>query len=120
MEDLDYAALNPGIRRTVHLLREAGFNTTDSSDGATHEYECDRGYPYVSIITEHPTETADALLEVLATEGVSVLPIGTDGDRGIYIQATYDPANRIGVVELVNMTDADLAPGYRPARLTVG
>lgn len=34
-EAFDYAALDPGIRDAVRLLRDAGFETTDSGDGRT-------------------------------------------------------------------------------------
>lgn len=34
-ETLDYAELDPGIRDTVRLLRQAGFQTTDSGDGVS-------------------------------------------------------------------------------------
>lgn len=35
MEPTDYEQLDPGIRGIVRLLREAGFETTDSGDGVS-------------------------------------------------------------------------------------
>jgi hypothetical protein len=34
-DDLNYSNLDPGIRDVVRLLRERGFNTTDSGDGVS-------------------------------------------------------------------------------------
>jgi len=34
MEDINYDELDPGIRKLVRLLRDNGFDTTDSGDGA--------------------------------------------------------------------------------------
>ena len=34
MEEIDYTELDPGIRKLVRLLRDNGFETTDSGDGA--------------------------------------------------------------------------------------
>lgn len=42
-------SLNPGIRHTVKTLREWGFETHDSGDGLTTEYQCDLSSPYVYI-----------------------------------------------------------------------
>ena len=39
--------LNPGIRQTVQLLRDHGFETCDSGDGETHDRACDRPHGYV-------------------------------------------------------------------------
>lgn len=35
MTDVKYSALDPGIVDTVRLLRDEGFNTTDSGDGVS-------------------------------------------------------------------------------------
>lgn len=43
------AQLNPGIRHTVATLRGWGFDTRDSGDGSTAQFECDLEYPYVHI-----------------------------------------------------------------------
>lgn len=36
-EEVDYAALAPGIRRTVRWLRSLGYETTDSGDGKANQ-----------------------------------------------------------------------------------
>lgn len=60
--------LNPGIRETVAFLRQKGFNTTDSGDGVTHDFGCDRDYAYVCM-TVSPADSlvaeADRLLGIL-------------------------------------------------------
>ena len=45
---MNYDTLNPGIREVVRRLREAGFQTCDSGDGSTRQFECDPGAPDVT------------------------------------------------------------------------
>jgi hypothetical protein len=52
MSDLDYSTLDPGIRDTVRLLRDAGFDTTDSGDGVSKPadwYESGDAIPFAHI-----------------------------------------------------------------------
>lgn len=44
--------INPGISGLVAKLNAAGWKTTDSGDGITKNFACDRGYPYVVILTK--------------------------------------------------------------------
>jgi hypothetical protein len=101
--------INPGIRRTVEWLIENGYSTTDSGDGATHAHACDRDHAYVVMVCHPSTLVEDAQwLGVLLGElGVQIEPVGGTGPC---IQASYDPANRIGVIDLMNVTDALLWP----------
>lgn len=109
---IDFAALNPGVRRLVRVLREAGFDTCDSGDGATHDHECDRSYPYV-VIRVRPAEMAEEarrLRKVLRAFGCAVdTAIGMDESEPA-IQATYDPVNDIATIDLTGVTDAALTP----------
>jgi hypothetical protein len=94
--------LNPGIRRTVGLLWAHGFQTCDSGDGETREYECDREYGYVVIVVAPEELIAETrrLVVLLKQHGVAVLVIGTGyatpdatgPTGGVWIQASYDPA----------------------------
>ena len=114
MHPLDYKTINPGIRETVRLLRDNGFNTCDSGDGSTREFECDPGYPYVGIEVspERLVAEADRLVGVLAAAGVVVEEMDEDGTRPA-IQADYHPVARKAFVVLINVKDADLAAGRR-------
>jgi hypothetical protein len=82
--------LDPGIRDLVLRLRDAGFQTTDSGDGAS-KFEgdamgCAEEYPHV-----HMQTTPDSLL----SEAHRLHELF--GDQGS-IQATYDPANKVAVL----------------------
>lgn len=61
----DYSELDPGIRATVRLLREFGFETTDSGDGVSKPQDWyDSGeaipFPHVVAMTTPPDMVADA------------------------------------------------------------
>lgn len=102
--------LNSGIRRTVQWLNGHGFETCDSGDGATHDYGCDRDYPYVvakvdpgSLVME-----ADDLKLIMEARGITVVdvqPYESMGERDICIQASYDPGNTVGLIEIMYVTD---------------
>jgi len=101
-------AINPGVARLVEWLNDNGFPTCDSGDGETHDYACDREGAYVSIdvVPGHIARVADRLLAELTSVGVVITPQPEAG--GKFIQATYDPANRIAIIDLVGVTDADI------------
>lgn len=107
--------LNPGIRRTVLWLRSHGFATCDSGDGKTHDYSCDRNHPYV-VMRVAPDDmvprTLD-LVKLLGMVGLEVVSVGhgfnSDGDSlAPCIQASYDPANGIALIDLMGVCDSDL------------
>ena len=94
--------LNPKIAPWVHFLRAHGFNTCDSGDGETHDYACDRDYAYVSIRVA-PTllsTTADRLLAILQGRGYTVEAVGLATKGEAEIEASYDPVNQIGIIDL--------------------
>jgi hypothetical protein len=98
--------LNPGIRRTVAWLNENGFATCDSGDGETHDHACDREEPYVVVQVTPPsalTLDADRLRKLLTERGIKVVPVGIDG--GTWVQATYDPSNRIAFIDVSHIHD---------------
>jgi hypothetical protein len=99
--------LNPGIRKTVKWLNDNGFRTVDSGDGQTHDYECDREDPYV-VIACAPTKLVGEAIRLRALvqkQGVTITPIG---EGFACIQASYDPANDYGCIELVGVRDKEL------------
>ena len=73
LSDEHLASLNPGIRHTVKTLREWGFDTRDSGDGTTAQFECDLSYPYVHIVTAPATMASetDRLIRLLESQGIN-------------------------------------------------
>jgi hypothetical protein len=97
--------VNPKIRGTVAWLNANGFRTCDSGDGATHDYECDRDYPYVVIQVGGAAEivpSAHRLVGLLRGRGIPLAPVG-QGD--VWMQATYDPVDGTAMIELCGMDD---------------
>ena len=112
----DPAAINPGVRRLVALLRAWGYETTDSGDGVTNVeagLEGARPYPHVTMRVPPAalSQAADRLRDLLQIRGVHVREFGPQLDAPA-IQATYDPANQVALVELVGVDDStiDLPP----------
>jgi hypothetical protein len=69
---MDYDALDPGIRATVHLLREHGFTTTDSGDGVSKPADWYSSgdalqYPHVAAIVDRARmcDEADRMQSIL-------------------------------------------------------
>lgn len=102
--------LNPGIVKTVALLNAHGFPTSDSGDGETHDFECDREEAYVVILLEDRHQLAseaDRLRDLLRQHGVILNPV----DEDPFVQADYDPANGIACIQLVGCKDSMLTWG---------
>lgn len=102
--------LDTGIKRTVELLRAAGFDTTDSGDGKSKP-EDERSFgdtPHVVIKAKEEYcmwLEARSLKDFVRSLGVEVLPIGR-GD--VYIEATYDPVDNSAVIVLFGLHDGML------------
>lgn len=109
-EPLDTTKLDPGVRRLVTELREAGFDTQASGDGATHAHACDQPNPYVYILVE---DAADLLLDCHALKdwctanGITVQTFDEAGSLPA-IDGSYNPADNLAVIALWNVTDAML------------
>lgn len=103
-------SINPGIKQFVTWLNDKGFTTIDSGDGETEDYECDRDTPYV-VIEVHARSMitmSNTLLTCIQVElGLEVSPVG---EGSISIQASYDPVNEIGVIEVYGVNDAIAFP----------
>lgn len=113
---MDYDKLNPGIRNLVALLRYHGFETVDSEDGETHEFECDREEkPYVSILLKDPKEMATESQRLLALlkQVLEIGPVAVGYEGGFNIQGSYDPMNGICVLDVVGAADRHLKPRYQ-------
>lgn len=96
--------VNPGIRLTVAALNAAGFETCDSGDGETRDFECDRRGPYVVIMSssDRLVEQADALVKFLESNDVQVVPMG---EEGVQIQASYDPCDGSAIIDVSGIHD---------------
>lgn len=97
--------INPGIRRLVALLNEAGWRTVDSGDGKTHDFGCDRKGAYVVIelgFGQLLVAESHRLKAWLAAKGVETFPV--DPEKPC-IQATYDPGDGSAFLDLTNVAD---------------
>lgn len=97
--------LNPGIVKLVTKLREAGFNTCDSGDGETHEFDCDRDYGYVSILVPDKNDLVsetDRLEQLLTSWGIVAIPMTMeDPPEGCCnIDAGYEPCNELAIIDI--------------------
>lgn len=100
--------INPGIRRTVALLNANGYETCDSGDGETRDFECDRDDPYVVVklfvgsVGDSFIYRTRRLLKLLTDQGIQVHEVG----MGLpCIQASYDPVNNVGVIDITGIHD---------------
>lgn len=105
-------SLNPGMRYTVQKIRSWGFETTDSGDGKTAQFECDLPCPYVHI--EVPAsklvDEVDRLMMLLEMEGVVFedMPHPQEDPEGCAkhptIEGSYMPAQHLsGFIHLMNV-----------------
>lgn len=105
--------LCPGIRRTVGWLQARGFKTTDSGDGHSNEgMECALSVPNVTMVCPPGMMAgeADRLRALLAVHGVMVEPCSPEEPGPPQIQASYDPANGVAAIVLLNVDDKLLFP----------
>lgn len=116
--------INPGIRRTVALLIEAGFQTCDSGDGETHLHECDRDHGYVAAAVRPAVAVAEAdrLVKVLEGLGLRVEPLGWEKPPPgvVHVQATYLPASGYAFLEVEHIHDRMLLGSVRIFRVDDG
>lgn len=110
-DSLDLSLLNPGIRRTVALLRANDFETVNSGDGVTHECVCDSPFPYVTITVEPLAliDEADRLYDLMTDLGIEVGYMAEDGS-GIAIEAAYWPTSGDAYI-ILNGVDDDMLFG---------
>ena len=101
--------LDVGIRRTVALLRRAGFVTCDSGDGRSKEEDARtfEGPHVIMAIDGSPIEEAHRLLQVVTDAGITV---GEQGPPGaVAIQANYCPVSEKGILCLLGLDDDHLS-----------
>lgn len=97
--------MNPGIVKIVELLNQSGFTTVDSGDGETHDFECDREYAYVAISTEPEKLVSETIrLRALMVKcGIEIEAM--NNDEKPCIQASFDPANGLALIDLQYVSD---------------
>jgi hypothetical protein len=120
MNDLDYEALTPGIRKTVELLRTNRFETTDSGDGKTNVAAGMEGameFPNVAIVipsAELLVAECRRLHLLLKNRGVILHPQQMDP----WIpscQGMYDPSTNTALIVLTGVDD-ELLEGRQTVR----
>jgi len=101
--------LNPNICKVVALLRANGFDTMDSGDGQTHDYECDLPIPYVHsrVDSGAMAREADRMQALFEAEGIAFNGIDEDGN-GVSVEATYSSVDGIATVSLFGVHDGML------------
>lgn len=96
--------INPGIRNVVEWLQGLGFETVDSGDGETHDFECDRPEPYVVIQTlpHRLVDDARRLRACLQARGIELEPQGPT--PGVPVaQANYCPVSGTAFIDLTGV-----------------
>lgn len=96
--------LNPGIVKTVEWLQSKGFDTRDSGDGETHDYECDLPFPYVHMVTEPETLVSEArrLQAELKSIGIELEPLDEYGEAKA-IETSFNPVTNLAIISLFNV-----------------
>jgi len=109
-DDFDPTKLDPGVRMLVSLLRQHGFETTDSGDGKSKAEGLDVPHVHIACHAQLMVFEADRLYRVLSMHGVTIQPL--DKPESPCIQASYDPAavDSTGVISLFGVEDAMIRP----------
>lgn len=105
MRQIDYEELNPGIRRLVKMLREAGFETVDSGDGVTNVEAGMEGalkVPHVHCVVSSKLMVQEAHRMLSLFTDVSI-----DATPGM-VQALFDPADGVATLSVYGVDDSDL------------
>jgi hypothetical protein len=105
MQQIDYETLNPGIRRLVKMLRDAGFETTDSGDGKTNveagmEHALKVPHVHCVVLSLNMRAEAFRMLNLLTDAGLDI-------ESG-QVQALFDPVDGVATVSVYGISDADL------------
>lgn len=97
---LDYGTLDPGIRKTVRVMRDALFNTCDSGDGVSK--------PPDERVVEGPHVFCRCVPRLLVDEA-DRMQREIVGDReGVTVEASYSPADGVGIIAVFGLSDEGL------------
>lgn len=100
--ELDVSQLDEGIRDLVVLLRENGFETTDSGDGSkAMDMDCAVDVPHVYMKGDLETAKAESTRLMKLLESHSVL---FDGEV-TSIEVSYSPVDDICMLAVFGVTD---------------
>lgn len=108
MKPFDYGSLNPGIRETVRWFHDQGYPTTDSGDGKTRQFECDRTEPYVVVRVDDPKDLIDTCRSIFSDLG----PIALRSD--VIITGLYGPLDGKAHVDITGVHDGLTLPKIPP------
>lgn len=106
------AELDPGIRCTVEWLRLRRFVTIDSGDGVTKpgpDYPDALAVPHVFMRVDDVHQLGSEALRLYSSLGMHGIAVMPQGEGPIYIEASFDPVNKIAVIGLFGVNDALLS-----------
>lgn len=110
---VNYDELSPDIRNVVRMLREYGFDTTDSGDGSRFAAGDEQGYPVPMVaIKVSPADLVsetDRLLALLRLKRIPVTAPGPELGFEVCIEASYEPCSGLGLIVLTGLDDTLLA-----------
>lgn len=97
VQPVPYRNLDPGVCELVRQLAARGFRPTDSGDGVS-KCEAGRVFDFLHVFM---TTERDALLDE-ADRLEAALP--TLVVKGLTIEATYRPTDRLGILALLDLS----------------
>lgn len=92
------AEANPGIRNLLAWLWEQGFDTCDSGDGETRQYDCDQPFPFIAVRVSCPEnliQETRRLVSLFKERGHEAQVLETPGESlegKLVIEANFSPA----------------------------
>ena len=94
--------VDPGIAPLVNLLKEHGFNSTDSGDGKSKPPEHRAfDFPHVFVMTQKDVllSETDRLYQLLQSQGIT----------GFTVEGNYGPADDVSMIMVLGKDEAELA-----------
>ena len=94
--------VDPGIAPLVNLLKEHGFNSTDSGDGKSKPPEHRAfDFPHVFVMTQKDVllSETDRLYQLLQSHGIT----------GFTVEGNYGPADDVSMIMVLGKDEAELA-----------
>ena len=113
---IDLNELAPGIRKTVDLLRRAGFDTCDSGDGSAYpSMECALPFAMVAIKStpERMLGDTQALYALLKQNTLpSAWTPSEEYDEIPSVEGSYSPMTETAILVVLGIADKDLIPSH--------
>lgn len=114
--ELNYAALDPGIRETVRWLNDLGYTTSDSGDGVSKPHVArvfDFPHVYVHLDIKHKdriAHNAHLIMKALEEKGIEC-----DG-REVEVEGVYLAGQQSASIFVRGVNDAMLSEKERSSR----